>query len=341
MRKIVIEQNKSWDPNWDHNLEQFIDADYKQSSGFVAGNRFTKVVRIILLEASVPVVMMQASILELPFSLALVFVRGGPVFLRENQTNKRKNLIFFFAELQNYLKNNYKFFHLNILCNTILTPEHQLMFDESGLRKPYFERFRSFTYIVPLFDVDFNFDALDPKWRNQLRRALSLNPSPEFGSSDALINEYCDLHKQMLEIKLLRNAGVNFSNLMQLRSTVPGFRVLILKHETKPVCGCVFIIFGSKAYYYLAAANYEGRKNYFSNAMIWFLIKKLNKIKLAELDLVGIDPVTNLGGYHFKKGVGGNLKLFMGEWELSSHKFLKFFIDLVLCFRAKAIFKKI
>lgn len=334
MNKFLILEKSDWKNDWDKNILKFEDFDYKQSSAFASTkSRFSKYLRFVLLSNNIPVIFMQARVIKLPLRSALIFVRGGPIFIKETDSDtNRKKLILFFSELQKYLGKEFSFFYLNILCNTEFNKNLEFNFYESGLKKPTFQRLLFFTYIVPIAsDPEINFKNFDSKWRNQLRKSLSYDPTYNFGSDDKLIMQFLSIYDQMHKIKSLNiDYDVTFSKLKSLSNNLHGFNILILSINNEPVCGCVVFIFGKKAYYHLAASNFEGRKKLTSNAMIWFLIKKLSDLNITELDLVGVDPVNNWGSYHFKKGIGGNLKLAMGEWEMASNRFFRTIFNALL-----------
>lgn len=345
MFKLTVLEQFDWDGNWDLNISKFIDFNYKQLSAFTSSNSFfSKYLRFILLHNDKPVVYMQAKVFTLPFGCCFIFVRGGPIFfeLDDKLTNQNK-LSKFFSELKIYLNEKYKFFYLNILCNTELNHEIDFVFYESGLKKPTFQRMPYFSYIVNIFDnPEINFKNFNSKWRNQLRKALSYQPTFDFGSEEKLISDFVSLYNEMHKIKLFKyEKDVSLNNFLLLQKNMKkGFNILIVRVNNVAVCGCVLYIIGSKAFYHLAASNHEGRNMLSSNAMIWFLINKLRELDVKKLDLVGIDPINNWGSYHFKKGIGGELIRYVGEWEMSSNSLIRILMNILLYTKVHFTFKK-
>jgi lipid II:glycine glycyltransferase (peptidoglycan interpeptide bridge formation enzyme) len=99
------------------------------------------------------------------------------------------------------------------------------------------------------------------------------------------------------------------------------------------------VIVREKAFYYYAAATERGRQGYFSNALVWRLLEELHRRNVTELDMSGIDPRANWGGYHFKRGVGGRLVAYTGEWDYSQPRALKPLIAAGLFWRTARLYK--
>jgi hypothetical protein len=50
---------------------------------------------------------------------------------------------------------------------------------------------------------------------------------------------------------------------------------------------------------------------------------------------MGLDPVNNWGSYNFKKGIGGRLVAYVGEWEAASNKAIKLVLNIALYWKIK------
>jgi hypothetical protein len=80
----------------------------------------------------------------------------------------------------------------------------------------------------------------------------------------------------------------------------------------------------------LAASNRIARKQYSTYALIWEIINELHSCGTKTCDLGGIDPEKNSGVYNFKKGLGGVEIDYLGEYEWSNNKLLKYLISFAL-----------
>lgn len=74
-------------------------------------------------------------------------------------------------------------------------------------------------------------------------------------------------------------------------------------------------IVGDHAWDALAAAGVDARKTYSSYVCAWKLLEELDNRGVTALDLAGIDPKNNEGVFNFKKGLGGEQSIYLGEWD--------------------------
>lgn len=331
---------------WNHYASGFKDYHIFQSYEFGETYRNSadnaKINRYILFNDSNPAVMGQVICKELRFmSAAFLWIKGGPLFnSSEDRILNTRYLKRFLVHLTDSVKSRYKQYYINVQMNTEADVQGKLMLREIGWKKPLIERNPFLTYIVPISnDIGKNMKTFNSKWRNQLKRAERFCPHFEWGNSDMLIDRYKKLHGAMSRIK--NNGSLSsIEDLYSIRRCLNNnLQVLIGSIDNEDVCGCVLLLFNRKAYYLYAASNEKGRSTYSSNAMIWNAIKRLHEGGISELDLLGVDPFRNWGGYHFKKGIGGRPVEFLGEWEYYSNSYMRLFMNLLLemrnRFRAK------
>jgi hypothetical protein len=322
------------DFDWDAALLKFSDSDYKQLSGYVFNSNKkidNKTFRAALICDGEPKVLLQGSLIRLPFNSAFLLVRGGPVFnLHDNSNNSNNNLKVFLEELTAYFRTKFRFSYINIICNCEKLAAVELVFLESGFTRPLIERNPYITYLISP-SPDQNLISMTVKWRNQLKKSFSYKHEFVFDSSEKGMADFVKLYNQMCalkELKSLRNDLLVLENLkLRLKDN---FFIMLGKVDGEVVCGSIIIKCGDKAYYHMAGSNSLGRKYNSSNGMIWYLIKHLNIQGVSTLDLVGVDPTRNKGGYHFKKGIGGKAFSYLGEWEWSSHRFIKTIFSIYL-----------
>lgn len=323
------------DARWEEHLLGFKDYNLWQSYAFgeYKGEGRT-VIRTALYDGKRPIVMGQGVLKKNPFlSSAAFFMKGGPVYqLTNNESGNLKALKKYLAGLTDFMRQNFKFYYINMRLDVANFVDVNLVLRETGGTKPLFERSPCITYVLPIFDeLDLNLKALNSKWRNQLRRSETFSPNFDSGENDDFVERYVKLHNEMCDTKSMKNFSITPEEIKALRACL-GEKLFIIigSSEGQDVCGSVVTLFGEKSYYYYAASNEEARSKYFSNAMVWHLIKELRAREIKEFDLMGVDPVENWGGYHFKRGIGGRPVEYMGEWEYASHKLMKVMINLGL-----------
>lgn len=330
--------------DWDSKLFKFSDYNFQQTYAFgeFGKTQVSAVFRMLLVNGDQTLVMAQCMVRKYLFGTYVLVIRGGPIYqATKNETTNLKHLRLFLQHLIKICKDRYKIFYININMNSERSVLAEIALREAGMTKLFFERAPYLTYILPIYNnIDQNLKAFDVKWRNQLRRAESLQPTFEWGSGDALLESYVTLHNSMCRIKSIQSYSLTYSSLAEMRRGLgEGLQFLIGTHNGQHVCGCAVVITVNHAYYYFAAANDLGRNGYFSNAMVWHLIQKLREMNVTSLDLSGIDPARNWGGYHFKKGIGGRPYAYIGEWDFSTPHFLKPLMNLALFWRSKKLYQ--
>lgn len=329
---------------WDSKLLKFNDVNFQQTYSFgeFVKTRASRVFRALLVEDDQTLVMAQGFVRNSLFGFSVLVIRGGPAFqASRNENTNLKHLRTFLQQLIKVNRERYKFLYISITMNSERAMLAEIALREAGMARPFFERDPYLTYMVPIHrDLEQNMKAFDVKWRNQLRRAEGLSPKFTWGNDDSLLKSYVSLHNSMCQIKLIESYSMSYEGIAAMRRNLgERLQFMIGTHEGRDVCGCAVVITHGQAYYYFAAANEQGRKGYFSNAMVWALIQKLQEINVTELDLSGIDPVRNWGGYHFKKGIGGKPFAYVGEWDFSSPAFLKPLMNFALFWRSKRMYR--
>lgn len=328
---------------WDDKLLKFQDVNYQQvySFGEFGKTQASNVFRAMLVDGAQTLVMAQGLIRKSLFGTGVLVIRGGPIYqVSKNENSNLKNLRAFLQQLIKISREQYRFSYINITMNGERSVVAEIALREAGMARPYFERAPYLTYMVPVHrDPQQNMAAFDTKWRNQLRRAESLNPIYSWGNDELLLKSYVTLHNTMCRIKSIQSYALTYEDILTMqRHFGERLKFLVVNHAGQDVCGCAVIITHHKAFYYYAAANEQGRAGYFSNAMVWNLIQRLQEIEVTELDMSGIDPVRNWGGYHFKKGTGGRPYAYLGEWDCGSPGIIKFLINLALFWRSSQLY---
>src|SRR5208283_5725305 len=82
-------------------------------------------------------------------------------------------------------------------------------------------------------------------------------------------------------------------------------RIVICEDKGVPVAGLVASAMGNSAIYLLGATSDDGLNSKGAYLSQWTLIRWLKERGAKSYDLGGIDPETNPGVYHFKRGFSG------------------------------------
>jgi lipid II:glycine glycyltransferase (peptidoglycan interpeptide bridge formation enzyme) len=92
--------------------------------------------------------------------------------------------------------------------------------------------------------------------------------------------------------------------------------------------GC--IVFGTNALDWYAITTGAGRSTYSSYGVLNKLIEYVQDQGVANYDLSGVDEVNNPGVYSFKKGAGGILVNYPGEYEVANFPALRSAMNLLM-----------
>jgi len=344
----MIELRKSCDtflPEfWDEKLFSFDDYHFMQtySYGEYSRNLNVEVFRVILTDGDKPLVMAQGLLRKTFLGGCILTIRGGPAYQSTN--NEKLNLKYlrmFFLKLIEAINKDYRYCYINIIMYNEHEVATNIVLREAGLMRPFFERTPYITYMVTIYDdLNKNMKNFVGKWRNQLRKSESQNPRFVWGNDESNIKAYVELHNTMCQIKSIESFNVTYEDILDLHKNCgEQLQLFIGYKDNDAVCGCMVHVVKEKAYYYYAAANEDGRRGYYSNSMVWFLLKKLQSRGVRVIDMSSVDPTENWGGYHFKKGTGGELYAYTGEWDYSSSQFLKILMNAILFWRTKRMYQ--
>ena len=84
----------------------------------------------------------------------------------------------------------------------------------------------------------------------------------------------------------------------------------------------------------LAATGNKGRESNLAYSMTYKLFEYLMKIKINEFDFGGISPSSAAAGVnHFKGGFGGEILEYLGEWDWSNFRCLRWGLNLAIKFK--------
>jgi len=157
------------------------------------------------------------------------------------------------------------------------------------------------------------------KWRNQLTAAEKRNLKVTSGTTMEEFRTFESLYREMQRTKRF-DSSVDIEEFTLMQAALPEahrMRVFLCFEDHTPLGGLVASAMGNTAIYVLGATVGQGRRTKASYLLQWSLIQWLKERQVLWYDLGGIDPDKHPSVYHFKRGLSGEIKHFMGPFTLS------------------------
>jgi hypothetical protein len=171
--------------------------------------------------------------------------------------------------------------------------------------------------------------GLTKNWQRNLHRAYMQKMTIEAWDTPD-IHEILSIYREMEAYKGLP-AQFSAAELSVLLETfgdqVLIYRCLSPQGDVLGLRGCLFT--GTQALDYFAATRVHARKMYVSYALMWELLHACIDKGITHYDLNGIDPYTNEGVYHFKKGTGAVPLEYLGEWDCATSEGIRIGMNLL------------
>lgn len=160
--------------------------------------------------------------------------------------------------------------------------------------------------------------AMTSKHRYYVKQSEKAALEWRSGNSEELVS-----HMTILYCQMTRSKGIEAKSFAPevIAAMVRAFGkdALILAGYSagQPVTACLILCCAGHAFYLMAATDAEGRKLSAAYAMVSQLLETLKAQGIRAFDFGGIDPGSDsaAGVDHFKKGFGGEIVKYMGEWE--------------------------
>lgn len=180
---------------------------------------------------------------------------------------------------------------------------------------------RSSRYRTLVLGIDRSPDEIrkgfDQKWRNCLNRSEKNGLSVRCGESQALFDEFCGVYDRLIIRKRFHadlDAGF-YAGVHAALEDGERFQVMLADADGEAVAGCIMSTLGSTCVYLLGASTEKGLQLRASYLLQWHAIRVARERCCRWYDLGGIDPDSNPGVYHFKRGLGGEEILCAGPFE--------------------------
>jgi lipid II:glycine glycyltransferase (peptidoglycan interpeptide bridge formation enzyme) len=310
--------------SWERTLSSFDDATVYQTWSFEAVHSRAKSVSHCIVErGGRPAAAAQVRIARfplIPFGVAQVF--WGPMCRESGGPADVEGL----AHLANVLKEEYgkrRGLLVRLLphayedtpeCDAVLQALESNGFVKSSRGRIY----RTFRMNLSRSHDELR-ASLAQKWRNQLNRAERNDLEIEEGDDLGRFDLFADLYREMMARKKFdTDVDVEkFREMVRNRDEFAWLRVFICRSGGVASAAVVVSAVGDTGIYLLGATNSEGMKSKSSYLLHWRVISWLKERGCRWYDLGGINPQSNPGVFHFKKGFSGDDVRQMGRFEFS------------------------
>jgi hypothetical protein len=161
---------------------------------------------------------------------------------------------------------------------------------------------------------------LDKKWRNCLSKAERSALVVTTGTELHLFDEFVTVYRQMVQRKQF-SPSADIAKHRRIQQRLPEalkMRVVIAAVDGTPCAGAIYSAMGDTAVYLFGASDALGLRTSASYLVQWHILTTLKSNGVRFYDLNGIDPVTNPGPYHFKRGLAGKRAMevtFPGQFQ--------------------------
>jgi lipid II:glycine glycyltransferase (peptidoglycan interpeptide bridge formation enzyme) len=257
------------------------------------------------------------------FGINIIWIPGGIAGNIKNLDNS----------LRLAIKNHLKSYLLYIRCNIHLQSDSKNItsLQNNGWTKPLKKLTNEKSMHLDVScDEETRLLLVSKNWRHNLRRAKKRSGEVKRIQTPK-IDELVDLYVEMESRKSL---PAQFTK-KQLTKVFEVFSDNLFYYECRDDSGELIAfraiaVINDMGWDLLAASNLIARKQYSTYAIIWQILNELHSYGTRTCELGGIDPENNSGVYNFKKGLGGVEIDYLGEYEWSNNKLLKYLISFSL-----------
>jgi hypothetical protein len=283
--------------------------------------------------------LIQVLVKKLPFGYSMGWAAGGPVLNFRRGGNDA---------VADILKSLADYFSLNFPKMLLRIHSH---LDDCSIysyqlrrcfKRPFAKINSGFTIKIDLDSEELDFSKImSSKHRYYEKKSRSSEIEWIFGVGDANISALLEVHNQMVERKKIASFAISEEGLIQLRNYFGdnGLTLLTGFFNGRPVTSCLTYDFCDHSIYMVAATNDLGRDICAAYSMIPNLLRHLSAKGIKKFDFGGIDPgnVAAEGVDHFKKGFGGSIIEYLGEWEIAPSELVRIGMNLGLVKRGGRI----
>ena len=338
----------SWEPyqeslgaqEWNRLLLQARDYTVFQSYGWGEYKRLSgwQPLRYVAYAKDGDVVgMVQMLLKHLPLGFGIAWSPGGPVSLFGSVAVAPGDLAGLLADLQA------RYPRVLIRFQSHISYDAASAYAFSKTCKRSLVRLTSgFTLHMDLSDCEGRLTKrANAKHRYYMKKAAGAQIEWRIGRGDNDISTLLAIHEEMVASKKIPAIAISLSEITRLCGALgeDGVTVVTGYLDNAPVTSCMTLNFGAKSIYMVAATGMRGRKVCAAYAMIDELVRLLHQNGVKHFDFGGIDPASASakGVDHFKRGFGGTLVEYLGEWESVRSEWVRAAMNLAILKRGRRI----
>ena len=325
------EYNPMTHGNWDDSLKKLVGSNFFQTVAWIEVKRSNGWRVMYMLASKNDAIVSMAAVLyrRKPLSGAMAWLPGG--ICGEPH--------FWVDSFKSALKNKLDLAWLYLRINSLGFEAKEQIIEDLQLNKwsrPSAPLGTGQSLIYDLVqDEASGLAAMSANWRHNLKRSRKYGLSFERWSvpdAPAIMNIYRSMERYKGLAKQLSLNELE-AMLSRLKDSMILYKCETLEGKIIAIRACV--LFNNTAFDLLAAAAPIARKQYASHGLLWALLNDCRNQDIARYDLGGVDLVNNKGVYDFKRGIGANPIVYLGEWECASQPFIKSLINSVLSLKKK------
>ena len=187
-------------------------------------------------------------------------------------------------------------------------------------------------------DEETMLSSASSNWKRNYKRSLRSTTAP-YVWNNALPEQLEDAYRRMDEYKKVDGVKLQMSA-SDIRSIQDCFGSDLVLIRMDNDVGNVLSVRGaliqeSTAWDFIAVTTPEGRKTYSSHRTLIALTQECARRGCATLELGGIDPERNKGGFDFKNGTGAQITNYLGEWEAAHPSWIRPVISRIISVKAQ------
>jgi len=175
-------------------------------------------------------------------------------------------------------------------------------------------------------------------WKRNHKRSLRSLTAPYIWNN-ALPEQLEDAYRLMDEYKKVDGVKLQMSasDILSLQGSF-GSDLVLIRMDNE--AGNVLSVRGAlvqqaTAWDFIAVTTPEGRKTYSSHRTLIALAQECALRGCTTLELGGIDPEKNKGGFDFKNGTGAQITTYLGEWEAAHPSWIRPVISRIISAKAQ------
>jgi len=314
---------------WDTALRGAPDSNFYQSHGWGEYKSLGKwiVRRGNVLINGAPAAMAQCLVREFgPTRTAMIWVPGGT-------SGSRIGRLKLGEALQRHYKGWYIYVRVNILLEE--QPAHVSEMAASDWTPAKVTVGHPRTFLLDLLqDPEERRRTLTGNWRHNLaraeRRGATIELWDETKPADLIHAIYRETNSRNGLAETVCLADFDAMRTMLGKDFIVAVAV---GSDQRPCAMRGFGKLGDRAYDLIAGVSTAGRKDYSNYLLLWRLLELARQQGVRSYDLSGADNVRAPGVFNFKKGLGGRLVTWIGEWEWSNAWWLRSGVNLAVRYR--------